>query len=117
MHNRLLWVIDGAWLNENIWLKVGVRDTGMIWIEAFMRVRWLVGTWFNDNLRLKVSVRSKVVIRVDTWVWMSNRTVDDAEAWIHNFWENGVYNGARLNDNLWLDWTDFRIVRARLNDT
>ena len=96
---------------------MSVRDTGMIRIEAFMGVGWLIRLWLNDDLRLEVSMWDTRMIWVDTWMWMSNRTVDDAEAWIHNFWENGVYNGARLNDNLWLDWTDFRIVRARLNDT
>ena len=81
----MLWVIDRAWLNDKLRLKVSVRDTGMIWIEASMRV--------------------------------GNRTVNDAKAWIHNFWHKArVYNRIWFDDNLWLDRTDLRIVRARLND-
>ena len=82
----MFWVVDWAWLNDKLRLKVSVRDTGMIGIEASMRVR--------------------------------NWTVNDAKAWIHNSWPKArVYNRIWFDDNLWLDRTDLRIVRARLNDT
>ena len=63
-------------------------------------------------------------------MWMSNRTVNDTEPWIHNLWHKArvtwvhnfipslrVYdNRRRPSDNLWLDRTYLRIIRERLND-
>ena len=98
---------------------MSVRDTGMIWIEAFMRVGWLIRLWFNDNLRLEVPMWDTGMIRVNTWMWMSNRTVNDTEPWIHNLWHKARVTWAHIfrpSDNLWLDRSYLRIVRERLND-
>ena len=109
-------LLNYLWFSQEIWYRIRTTKDHLFASNWLLRiVDW---AWFNENFWLKVGVRDTGMIRVVARMRMSDWAIDDTEARIHNSGpKTRVYNRTWLDDNLWLDMTDFRIVRAWLDDT
>jgi hypothetical protein len=72
-NDDIAWINNRAWLDDNLWFEMSVRNTGMIWIHGGMGMsnragfnNW-VDDWIglNDNLWFRCNKLGIVRARLD----------------------------------------------------